>query len=215
MFLVLLGAPGVGKGTQASLLSNKLGIPHISTGDMFREAVARGTELGLRAKEYMERGELVPDEIVIGIVRERISQPDCSNGCILDGFPRTVAQAEALDEVLAESGKKVDCAINIVVDEEEIVRRLSGRRTCAKCGKIYHLVYSPPANNSVCDECGGELYQRDDDKEEVIRNRLKVYYEKTAPLINYYLEKSVLRNVKGEGTVEGVTAEIERVLKGA
>lgn len=211
--MIFLGAPGVGKGTQAEILASKFSIPHISTGDILREAVSRGTELGLVAKKYMDRGELVPDEVVIGIVQERISEPDCKKGCILDGFPRTATQAEALDIVLEESGRRVDHVINIEVGQEEIIRRLSGRRTCPKCGRIYHLLYSPPYTNNVCDDCGEELYQRDDDREEVIKNRLKVYNQKTVPLINYYREKSVLRNVEGKSSVEEVTREIERVLK--
>ncbi len=211
--MIFLGAPGVGKGTQADIFAKELGIPHISTGDILREAVARGTELGLVAKGYMEKGELVPDEIVIGIIQERISEPDCKKGCIFDGFPRTVTQAAALDKVLAKSNKKIDYVINIEVDEEEIVRRLSGRRSCAKCGRIYHLLYSPPVKDGICNDCGGELYQRDDDREEVIRNRLRVYNQETVPLISYYRKKSVLRNVEGKNSVEEVTQEIERVLK--
>lgn len=212
MFVIFLGAPGAGKGTQASVLAQKKGIPHISTGDMFREAVSKGTELGLKAKEYMDRGELVPDEVVIGIVKERLSAPDCASGCILDGFPRTVAQAEALDRVLAEMGKQLDYVINIKVSEEEIIRRLTGRRTCKRCGAIYHMVYNPPARDGVCDKCGGELYQRDDDTEETVRNRLKVYEEKTAPLIDYYSRTGKLVDVDGEKPVEEVTAQIERLL---
>lgn len=212
MFILFLGAPGAGKGTQAVRLSEKLGIPHISTGDMFREAVSKGTELGKKAKEYMDRGELVPDEIVIGIVKERISQPDCEKGCILDGFPRTVAQAEALDSALSELGKKVDFVINVEVSEDEIIKRLTGRRTCRSCGAVYHVVFNPPKNDNLCDVCGGELYQRDDDTEETVRNRLKVYEEKTAPLINYYEKRGVLYGVNGEQPVEDVTAEIEKIL---
>jgi adenylate kinase len=212
VFILFLGAPGAGKGTQAVKLSEKLGIPHISTGDMFREAVSKGTELGKKAKEYMDRGELVPDEVVIGIVKERISQPDCEKGCILDGFPRTVAQAEALDSALSELGKKVDFVINVEVGEDEIIRRLTGRRTCRNCGAVYHVVFNPPKSGEVCDVCGGELYQRDDDTEETVRNRLKVYEEKTAPLIDYYRTRGVLYGVNGEQPVEDVTAEIERLL---
>lgn len=212
MFVIFLGAPGAGKGTQASVLAQNKGIPHISTGDMFREAVSNGTPLGLKAKEYMDRGELVPDEIVIGIVKERLSAPDCAEGCILDGFPRTVAQAEALDRALEEMGKKLDYVINIKVSEEEIIRRLTGRRTCKRCGAVYHMVYNPPAKEGVCDRCGGELYQRDDDSEETVRNRLKVYQEKTAPLIDYYSKTGKLVDVDGEKPVEEVTAQIERLL---
>ncbi len=213
MFILFLGAPGAGKGTQAAMISEKLGIPHISTGDIFREAVAKGTELGKKAKEYMDKGELVPDEIVIGIVKERISQPDCEKGCILDGFPRTVAQAEALDRALAEMGRKVDYVINVNVSKEEIVNRLTGRRTCKSCGKVYHVIFNPPAKENVCDVCGGELYQRDDDSEETVLNRLSVYEEKTAPLIKYYKNSGVLYDVDGERSVEEVTAQIERILE--
>lgn len=212
MVILFLGAPGAGKGTQASLISKKLGIPHISTGDIFREAVSKGTELGKKAKEYMDRGELVPDEIVIGIVKERILQEDCKNGFVLDGFPRTVAQAEALDSVLKEMGKKIDWVFNVVVSEDEVVKRLSGRRTCKNCGAVYHIVYNPPAKDNVCDACGGELYQRDDDREETVRNRIQVYAEKTAPLIDYYKSKGVLVDINGELSVEEVTKEIEKYL---
>lgn len=214
MIILFLGAPGAGKGTQASMIARKFGIPHISTGDIFREAVSKGTELGKKAKEYMDRGELVPDEIVIGIVKERIMADDCSNGFVLDGFPRTVAQAEALDKVLAEMGKKLDFVLNIVVSEEEVVKRLTGRRTCRNCGAVYHVVFNPPEKEGVCDVCGGELYQRDDDREETVRNRLKVYFEKTAPLIDYYRKKGVLVDINGEQPVEKVTEEIEKVIRG-
>jgi adenylate kinase len=212
VYIVLLGAPGVGKGTQAEKLAKELSIPHISTGDMFREAVARGTEMGMRAKEYMDRGELVPDDVVIGVVKERLSQPDCANGFILDGFPRTVAQAEALERVMEELGKNIEYAISIDVAEDEIVRRLSGRRTCEACGKVYHVIYNPPKQEGVCDECGGTLYQRDDDKEETIRNRLRVYREKTAPLIDFYARRGVLRNIDGSKRVDEVTADIRALL---
>ena len=183
MNLILLGGPGAGKGTQAKLIVEEYKIPQISTGDMLREAVKQGTELGKKAKEYMDKGELVPDEIVIGIVRDRLKQPDCEKGFILDGFPRTIAQAEALDKMLDEIGKKIDAVINIYVPEEEIVKRIVNRRTCKKCGAIYHLIYSPPKESNKCDKCGGELYQRDDDKEETVRERLRVYKQQTEPLI--------------------------------
>lgn len=213
MFVILLGAPGVGKGTQAQKLASELGVPHISTGDMFREAVAKGTEMGLKAKEYMDRGELVPDEVVIGVVRERLSEPDCDRGFILDGFPRTVAQAEALEKVMAELGRRIEHAVNIDVSEEEIVRRLSGRRTCRQCGRVYHVLYNPPAAEGVCDACGGELYQRDDDSEETVRNRLRVYAEKTAPLIEFYAARGILTNVDGAKPVDDVTASIRAILE--
>lgn len=212
VYIVLLGAPGVGKGTQAEKLAKELSIPHISTGDMFREAVARGTEMGMKAKEYMDRGELVPDDVVIGVVKERLSQPDCANGFILDGFPRTVAQAEALERVMEELGKNIEYAISIDVAEDEIVRRLSGRRTCEACGKVYHVIYNPPKQEGVCDACGGTLYQRDDDREETIRNRLRVYNEKTAPLIDFYARRGVLKSIDGSKPVDEVTADIRALL---
>lgn len=212
MVILFLGAPGAGKGTQASLIARKLNIPHISTGDIFREAVSKGTELGRKAKEYMDRGELVPDEVVIGIVKERLSQEDCRNGFVLDGFPRTVAQAEALDKVLEDLGAKLDFVFNINVSEEEVVRRLTGRRTCRNCNAVYHVEFNPPAKDGVCDACGGELYQRDDDREETVRNRMRVYLEKTAPLIDYYKSKGVLIDINGELPVDGVTKEIEKYL---
>lgn len=208
MVILFLGAPGAGKGTQASIISRKLGIPHISTGDIFREAVTQGTELGKKAKEYMDKGELVPDEIVIGIVKERLSKDDCKDGFVLDGFPRTVAQAEALDLVLSDLGKNLNFVFNVKVSEDEIVRRLTGRRTCKKCNAVYHIEFNPPKQENVCDICGGELYQRDDDKEETVRNRIKVYNEKTATLIDYYRRKEILFDINGELPVEKVTEDI-------
>ncbi|WP_457591769.1 adenylate kinase [Geoglobus sp.] len=213
MNLILLGPPGAGKGTQAKRIVEKYGIPQISTGDMFREAVAKGTELGKKAKEYMDRGELVPDEIVIGIVRERLSQPDCEKGFILDGFPRTIAQAEALDEMLDDMGRKIDAVINIVVPDEEIMKRIVYRRVCKECGAVYNLIYSPPKQDGVCDKCGGELYQRDDDKEETVRERLRVYKEQTEPLINYYSQKEVIHDIDGTKDIEEVWKQIENVLE--
>ena len=212
MNIILLGGPGAGKGTQAKLIVEKYGIPQISTGDMLREAVKQGTELGKKAKEYMDKGELVPDEIVIGIVKERLKQPDCEKGFILDGFPRTIAQAEALDKMLEELGKKIDAVINIHVPEEEIIKRIVNRRTCKKCGAIYHLIYSPPKEPNKCDKCGGELYQRDDDKEETVRERLRVYREQTEPLIEYYKKKGILYNVDGTKDINGVFEEIKSIL---
>lgn len=212
MNLILLGGPGAGKGTQAKLIVEKYKIPQISTGDMLREAVKQGTELGKKAKEYMDKGELVSDEIVIGIVKERLKQPDCDRGFILDGFPRTIAQAEALDKILDEIGKKIDAVINIQVPEEEIVKRIVNRRTCKNCGAIYHLIYSPPKEPNKCDKCGGELYQRDDDKEETVRERLRVYREQTEPLIEYYQKKGILYNVDGTKDINGVFEEIKSIL---
>ncbi|WP_456468224.1 adenylate kinase [Archaeoglobus sp.] len=213
MNLIFLGAPGAGKGTQAKMVSEKYGIPQISTGDMLREAVAKGTELGKKAKEYMDKGELVPDEIVIGIVKERLQQPDCEKGFILDGFPRTLAQAEALDEMLKELGKKIDAVINIAVPEEEVVKRIVYRRTCRNCGAVYHLIYNPPKEDNKCDKCGGELYQRDDDKEETVRERYKVYKQNTEPLIEYYRKKGVLYDVDGTKDINGVWEEIVSILE--
>jgi len=173
--LVIFGSPGAGKGTQAERIAGRFGVPHIATGDLLREAVARGTELGVKARRYMERGELVPDEIVVGIVEERLRRPDCKRGFVLDGFPRTLAQAKALDGILEKLEAKIDAIINLETNEEEIVKRLSNRRVCKVCGAVYHLIFNPPKNSERCDRCGGELYQREDDREEVIRKRLEVY----------------------------------------
>ncbi|NHW22860.1 MAG: adenylate kinase [Archaeoglobales archaeon] len=213
MNLILLGAPGAGKGTQAKFIVEKYGIPQISTGDMLREAVAKGTELGKKAKEFMSQGKLVPDEIVIGIVKERLRQKDCKGGFILDGFPRTIAQAEALDRIMAEMGRKIDAVINISVPEEEIVRRIVNRRICRKCGAIYHLIYDPPKRPGICDKCGGELYQRDDDREEVVRQRFAVYRKSTQPLIDYYRKRGVLYEVDGTKDIESVKSEILSILE--
>ncbi|MBO8182591.1 MAG: adenylate kinase [Archaeoglobus sp.] len=212
MNLILLGGPGAGKGTQAKLIVSKYNIPQISTGDMLREAVAKQTELGKKAKEYMDRGELVPDEVVIGIVKERLAQPDCEKGFILDGFPRTLKQAEALDKILEELGKKIDAVINIAVPEDEIVKRIVNRRTCKKCGAVYHLIYNPPKEPGKCDKCGGELYQRDDDKEETVKERIRVYKAQTEPLIDYYSKKGLVYNVDGTKSIEGVFEEIKKIL---
>ncbi len=213
MNLIFLGPPGAGKGTQAKRIVEKYKIPQISTGDMFREAVAKGTELGKRAKEYMDRGELVPDEVVIGIVKERISQKDCERGFILDGFPRTIRQAEALDDMLEEMGRKIDAVLNLVVPEEEIIKRIVYRRVCKSCGAVYNLIYSPPKVDGTCDKCGGELYQRDDDKEETVRERMRVYREQTEPLIEYYSKKGIVFNIDGKKDIEEVWKEIEKVLE--
>jgi adenylate kinase len=213
MNLIFLGPPGAGKGTQAKRVVEKYGIPQISTGDMLREAVAKGTELGKKAKEYMDKGELVPDEVVIGIVKERLQQPDCEKGFILDGFPRTLAQAEALDEMLKGLNKKIDGVINVAVPEEEVVKRIVNRRTCRNCGAVYHLIYAPPKEDNKCDKCGGELYQRDDDKEETVRERYRVYRQNTEPLIEYYRKKGTLYDVDGTKDIEGVWQEIVAILE--
>ncbi|QJA05721.1 adenylate kinase [Thermosulfurimonas marina] len=212
MNIVFLGPPGAGKGTQAKRITERYGIPQISTGDMFREHLSKGTELGKKAKEYMEKGQLVPDEIVLSMVEERLKQPDCEKGFILDGFPRTVPQAEALDEMLARWGKKIDYAIAIEVPDEELVKRLTGRRTCKNCGMMYHVIFKPPKVEGKCDACGGELYQRPDDNEETVRNRLKVYHESTAPLLDYYEKKGVLHRVDGLGSIDEIFERIVKIL---
>jgi adenylate kinase len=212
--LVLMGLPGAGKGTQADKIVGKYNIPHISTGDMFRAAIKEGTELGLQAKSFMDKGELVPDEVTIGIVRERLSKADCGNGFLLDGFPRTVAQAEALDTMLADLGKKIDYVINIDVDQSILMERLTGRRICKNCGATYHLVFNPPAKEGVCDRCGGELYQRADDNAETVQNRLDVNIQQTKPLLNFYEDKGYLRNINGQQDINVVFADIEELLGG-
>jgi adenylate kinase len=214
MNIVFLGPPGAGKGTQAKILIERYGIPQISTGDMLREHRAKGTELGKKAQEYMDKGQLVPDEIILGMVKERLSQPDCQKGFILDGFPRTVAQAEALDKLLSEMGKKLDFALALIVPDELLVERLTGRRTCKNCGMMYHIKYKPPKVEGKCDVCGGELYQRPDDNEETVRNRLKVYHEQTAPLIEYYQNKGILREIDGSKSIEEITQQIISILEG-
>ncbi len=204
MRLVLLGAPGAGKGTQAKRLVEKYRIPQISTGDILRKAVADGTPLGKEAKSYMDKGELVPDSVVIGLVKERLGQDDCKNGYILDGFPRNTSQAEALDNVLSDMKVPLDFALSIDIKKDELIKRLTGRRTCKNCQQMYNIYFSPPKKDGVCDKCGGELYQRDDDKEETIRKRLEVYEASTAPLIDYYRNKGILRSVDGRGSIEEI-----------
>ncbi len=213
MRLVLLGAPGAGKGTQAKKLIERFSIPQISTGDILRKAVQDGTPLGKEAKSYMDRGELVPDSVVIGIIRERLKEDDCKKGYILDGFPRNVAQAQALDEMLNSLESPLDYAISIDVPFDELMKRLTGRRTCKGCGQMYNVYFTPPKKDGVCDKCGGELYQRDDDKEETIRKRLEVYEAQTAPVADYYRKKGILRSVPGTGDIEEIFDKILKILK--
>ena len=212
MKIIMLGAPGAGKGTQADMICNKYNVPHISTGDIFRANIKNGTELGQKAKGYMDAGELVPDSLVVDLVIDRIHQDDCENGYVLDGFPRTIPQAEALDSALAESGEAVDYAINVDVPDENIVTRMSGRRACVKCGATYHIKYNAPATEGVCDNCGSELIQREDDKPETVLNRLSVYHEQTQPLIDYYDGKGIVKNIDGTQDLEAVFADITAIL---
>jgi adenylate kinase len=204
MRLVLLGAPGAGKGTQAKKLIEKYGIPQISTGDILRAAVAAGTPLGKEAKIVMDKGELVPDSIVLGLVEERLQQDDCKKGYILDGFPRNTAQAEALDGILDKLGMALTAAVSVDVPKEDLMKRLTGRRTCKGCGQMYNVYFGPPAKEGVCDKCSGELFQRDDDKEETINKRLEVYDAQTAPLIDYYGKKGILKSIEGTGSIEDI-----------
>lgn len=215
MRLILLGPPGAGKGTQAARITGSLGVPHISTGDILRGNVREGTELGVRAKSYMDAGDLVPDELIIAMVGDRLTEDDAADGFLFDGFPRTVGQAEALDTLLADQNRPLDAVVELDVDHEEVVRRLTGRRTCAGCGRIWHVEFDPPASPDVCDACGGELTQRADDDEAVVRNRLEVYREQTEPLSAYYAEQGLLRTIDALGEVAEVTARIEAVLAGA
>jgi adenylate kinase len=212
MNIVLMGLPGAGKGTQAEKIVNKYEIPHISTGDMFRAAISQGTELGLKAKSYMDQGALVPDEVTIGIVRERLAQEDCEKGFLLDGFPRTVAQAEALDNILEELGKKIDHVINIQVEKDELVKRLSGRRICKTCGATYHVVFNPPKVEGKCDKDGGELYTRADDNPETVANRLEVNMKQAQPLLDFYESKGLLTNINGQQDIEKVFADLDALL---
>jgi adenylate kinase len=208
MKLILLGPPGAGKGTQAKMLTDRFGIPQISTGDILRSAVKEGTPMGVKAKAFMDAGGLVPDEVVVGIVRERLQRGDCAGGFILDGFPRTVAQADALKETLQQLGKNLDAVISLEVDVEALVERLTGRRTCKACGRGYHVKFDPPKVAGTCDICGGELIQRDDDKEETIRKRLEVYHQQTAPLVAYYRTDSLLTSVDGMREIDTVQQQI-------
>jgi adenylate kinase len=214
MNLILLGPPGAGKGTQAKLLSARFDIPQISTGDMLRVAVKEATAMGVKAKECMDSGSLVPDDVVVGIVEERLVKSDCENGFILDGFPRTIAQADALRNTLNALGKSIEHVISITIDSNELIERITGRRTCVKCGKGYHVTFDPPKEDGVCDVCGSILCQRDDDKEETIRTRLHVYDKQTEPLISYYAAESLLRPVAGKGSIEDISNTIINILEG-
>lgn len=207
-----MGLPGAGKGTQAEKIVEQYSIPHISTGDMFRAAMKEETELGLKAKSFMDKGELVPDDVTIGIVRERLSKPDCDKGFLLDGFPRTVPQAEALEDILSDLNKSINFVINIDVDHQLLMARLTGRRICKSCGATYHLVFNPPAKEGTCDRCGGELYQRADDNEETVQNRLEVNMQQTTPLLNFYEAKGYLQNINGQQDIEDVFADINELL---
>jgi adenylate kinase len=215
MNLILLGPPGAGKGTQALKIVERFHIPQISTGDILRTAVKEKTPLGMKTKAFMDRGQLVPDDLVIGIIEERLKAPDCRQGFILDGFPRTIAQAEALGSILTKIGKFIDHVVNIEVDPEELVRRLTGRRTCKNCGGMFHISFHRPRKEGICDRCGGPLYQREDDQEETIRNRLDAYQKQTAPLIRYYEQINRLRPIQGMGEQDEIFERVARLLDGA
>jgi adenylate kinase len=212
MYVVILGAPGAGKGTQADILSHQMNLPHIASGDLFRQALEEQTEVGLLAKSYMDKGELVPDEITIRMILERIDRPDCASGCLFDGFPRTLHQAQVLDRAFQEQGKSIDKAIYIEVPTEELVGRLSGRWLCRNCQTPYHAISSPPEVPGKCDKCGGELYQRADDKEETVKERLKVFFAQTVPILDYYEKQNKLVRVNGNLGIQGVAREIISVL---
>ena len=212
MKIIMLGAPGAGKGTQAKKIAAKYGIPHISTGDIFRANIKNGTELGKKAKTYMDQGLLVPDELVVDLVVDRVNQDDCTNGYVLDGFPRTIPQAEALTEALEKMGQKVDFAIDVNVPDKNIVKRMGGRRACVTCGATYHMVYAPTKKEGICDTCGGELILRDDDKPETVQKRLNVYHDQTQPLIDYYTSQGILRTVDGTVDIDDVFRAITEFL---
>jgi adenylate kinase len=203
--LVLVGPPGAGKGTQAQFLSSHLSIPKISTGDIFRDNVSHGTALGRRAQAYMERGDLVPDEVTIAMVTDRLADDDTGAGFLLDGFPRNVPQAETLKKMLSAWDTRLDVVLELVVDDDEVVRRLSGRRTCRRCGRVWHATFDPPSQPGICDDCGGELFQRDDDREETIRHRLEVYQQQTSPLISFYADEGILLGIDATGPVDEIT----------
>lgn len=215
MNIVLLGAPGAGKGTQADIVCKELNLPHIATGDLYRENVARGTELGREAKSYMDKGQLGPDELTIRMIRDRIRQPDCRSGCVFDGFPRTIGQAEALDQLLEEQGQRVDEAIFIDVPEDELITRLSARRICRNCQTPYHLINSPPKEPGTCDKCGGELYQRSDDSPETVKERLNVFFSQTMPVLDFYEKQQKLSRVDGNREIEAVAQDVLATVKEA
>jgi len=212
MNIILLGPPGAGKGTQAKKIAENYKLPHISTGDILRENISNNTPLGIKARSYMSRGELVPDELLITIIKERLSRQDCSNGFLLDGYPRTIPQADALQMILTESNRNIDVVLNIDVDDEELIKRLSGRRMC-KCGASYHVIFNLPEKDGVCNLCKGKLYQREDDKEEAIKNRLIVYKKQTQPLIEYYKDKGLIRTIDGGQEILMIFEDIKKVLE--
>ncbi|WP_085520745.1 adenylate kinase [Tuberibacillus sp. Marseille-P3662] len=214
MNLILMGLPGAGKGTQAERIVQEYGLPHISTGDMFRAAIKEGTELGNEAGSYMDAGQLVPDEVTVGIVRERLAKDDCQKGFLLDGFPRTVSQAESLDRLLANLDRRLDAVLHINVDKNQLMERLTGRRICRQCGATYHVTFNPPQEAGVCDKCNGELYQRDDDQEETVKSRLDVNIEQQEPLLNLYEEKGILKTIDGNQDINDVFASVESILGG-
>lgn len=212
MKIIMLGAPGAGKGTQAKMIADKYSVPHISTGDIFRANIKNGTELGMEAKKYMDQGQLVPDELTVKILLDRVAQDDCKNGYVLDGFPRTIPQANVLDEALNKLGEKIDFAVNVDVPDENIIRRMGGRRACVSCGATYHIEHVPPKTEGICDRCNSELILRDDDKPETVKNRLEIYHEQTQPLIEFYEAKGVLKNVDGTVDMKDVFAAIVSIL---
>ncbi|ACX67934.1 adenylate kinase [Paenibacillus sp. FSL W8-0187] len=214
MNILFMGPPGAGKGTQAENIVNEFGIPHISTGDAFRLAIKQGTPIGIKAKEFMDQGLLVPDDVTIGIVEERLQQSDCEKGFLLDGFPRTLSQAEALDDILARLNTGLDHVINLKVDREKLLARLTGRRICKNCGSTYHVIFNPPKQEGICDKCGGELYQRSDDNEESVGIRLDEYINKTAPLLTFYENKGLLRQIDGDQEIDAVSSQIASILRG-
>lgn len=213
MKIIMLGAPGAGKGTQAKMIAETYKIPHVSTGDMFRLNIKNGTELGMEAKKYMDQGLLVPDELTVRILLDRVAKDDCENGYVLDGFPRTIPQAEVLEEALNKLGDKIDYAIDVEVPDENIIRRMGGRRACVSCGATYHIEHVPPKKEGICDQCGQELVLRDDDKPETVKNRLRVYQEQTQPLLKFYSERGVLRSVDGTQDMQDVFKAITEILK--